>query len=255
LVEFNHIIDANYDPAIKLAIVTLARDIRKDFFFWVDTNFQASPEDVLNWRKNEFNVNTYFAGIFAQDFTFYDEFTGKDVKMTTPYVLAGKVPTCASAYGLQFPIAGNTRGLVDGYKKLSWTPSETYKEALYLKKVNYIEEDPRRTRIGSQLTAEAQTSPLSNINNVLTLLDIKKNIEIIVEDYQFEFNDSETQTALQSELNTYLSKYISNRSCESITVSVTASDYDKIQKLIRVSATIKFNNIIERVVVSLDVIN
>jgi len=253
LIEIDHILDANYDDDIKNAIVTLVRDIRGDCFFWADTGIQPSPEDVLDWRRNKFNVFSRNVGIFSQDLTFYDEYIGKDIKFTTPYVLAKKIPFNAREYGLQYPIAGPRRGLIDGFKAISWTPNEAYKEQLYTNKVNYVEQDVRRTKLGSQLTTDSKNGPLSDINNMLTILKLKRNVEKIVEDYQFEFNDTETQSQLYAELNDYCAGYISNRSCESISISVYASDYDKQQKILRVSLSIKFNNVIERIVISLDV--
>lgn len=252
--EYRHILDANYHVDIKNAIISLCRDIRKDCFFWCDTGFRNSPEDALDWRKNSFNIYTTYAGIYTQDLTYYDAYTGKDIRVTVPYILASKIPTIASSYGLQYPIAGTKRGLIDGFKTLCWTPNESYKKRLYGKKINYIEQDTRRTKIGSQLTADDTTTPLSDINNMMTLLDIDSNVKKLVSDYQFEFSDSETIGALNYSLNEYLAKYVSNRSCESISAKVYASDYDRQQKLMRVEISIKFNYVIERFLITLDVV-
>ena len=253
LIEFDHVLDCNYDIEVKNAIVSLARDIRGDFFFWADTNHCANPDEAVRFRRDKFTVSNRLVGIFTQDLTFYDEYTGKDIKFTTPYILAQKIPYCATNYGLQYPIAGPRRGLIDGFKALSWSPNEAYKEKLYTMKVNYIEQNTKNTRIGSQLSTENGNTPLSNINNVLTVLKIQRNVEKIAEDYLFEFNTSETRNNLAAALNDYCSAYVSNRSCEKINVTVTATDYDKLQKIVRVGIEIKFHDIIERIYISLDV--
>jgi hypothetical protein len=253
LLQFDHVLDANYDNSIKLAIADLARNVRKDFFFWCDTGYTSSPQDCLNWRKNNFNVYTQYMGIFSQDFVYYDTFTAKDCKFTSSYVLANKVPSVIFNNGIQYPIAGPRRGSVDGFKSINWIPNESYKELLYRQKINYIEKDSRRTKIGSQLTALDKNNPLSNINNMLVLLNIKKNVESIVANYQFEFNDTVTHNAMTYDLNEFLARYVENRSCESITSTVSATEYEKKQKIVRVSVVIKFNNVIERIVVSFDV--
>jgi hypothetical protein len=82
---------------------------------------------------------------------------------------------------------------------------------------------------------------------------MQRNIEKIAANYQFEFNDSETQSQLQSEINEYLSSYVSDKSCETYSVEVTASDYDKQQRILRVSVSVKFYNVIERIVISFNV--
>ena len=99
-----------------------------------------------------------------------------------------------------------------------------------------------------------RNTPLSNINNVITVIDIKNDVEVLSENYQFEFNNQETIDSFQSELDSYLTKYVSSKAVERISCSVYASDYDKLQKIIRVSITIKFYDIIERILINLDVV-
>lgn len=253
IMEFRHIFDANYDVSVKNAVTTLCRDIRKDCFFWADTGFRSNPEDVLKWRKNSFNISSYYVGLFAQDLTYYDEYTSKNIRVTPTYVLSTKVPTVAKTYGLQYPIAGPRRGIIDGFTSISWFPNDSYKERFYLKRINYIEQDSRRTKLGSQLTTDVSTSALSDINNMMTLLDIKNNVEKLCSDYQFELSDSTTINALNFALNEYLATYTTNRSCESINCKVYASDYDKQQKILRVDLSIKFTGVVERILISLNV--
>lgn len=248
------VLDANYPIEVKNAIYTFITEIRDDIFFYADLGFTASPEEALNVRNKSFNISSNKAAIYAQDAVIYDEFNGKDIKVTASYFLANKVPKCAREYGLHYPIAGNRRGTIDGFKNLSWIPNEVYKELLYNRKINYIESDERRTKFGSQLTSEAKNTPLSNINNVITVIDIKNDVEVMAEDYQFEFNNQETINVFQNELNDYLSKYISSKAVETIKAVVYASDYDKKQKILRVQITLKFHDIIERIIISLDVV-
>lgn len=248
------VLDANYSPNVKNAIHTLVTEIRDDIFYYCDLGFTGSPEGALAVRDTEANFSSTKIGIYAQDFTIYDEYTGKNIKVTTPYFLASKIPANATQYGLHYPIAGNKRGIIDGFKSISWTPNETYKELLYNKKINYIESDTKRTKFGSQLTSENRTTPLSNINNVITVIDIKNDVETMAEDYQFEFNNQDTINSFQTTLNDYLATYTSSNAAERITASVYASDYDKLQKILRVSIEIKFYDIIERIIISLDVV-
>lgn len=253
---FKYLLDANYPLEVKQAMVSLASEIRKDLFVWIDTEFCSSPAQALEWRMNKFPISTKHAGIFTQDFLVYDDNTGKDIKVTLSYFLSKMIPNCATQYGLHFPIAGPRRGIVDGYKEnsISFIPNELYKEQLYTKQINYVETDTRRTKIGSQLTSDTKNTALSNINNVLTVLDIQRDTEYMSEMYQFEFNDNDTISSFQSELNQYLTKYTSNRSCEEVKATVYSSDYDKQQKILRVKLEIKFNNVIERIVIDINVV-
>ncbi|QXN67901.1 hypothetical protein FPHOBKDP_00147 [Listeria phage LPJP1] len=253
------ILDAKYDSDVKAAIGSLAANIRRDFQFFADDaggSFSSSPVDSLSWRQTSaFNISSLNVSIFSQDLTYYDEYTGKDIRFTAPYQLASKIPYNAVQYGLQYPLAGPRRGLISGHKAISWVPNEAEKEKLYIAKINYIEQDTRRTKFGSQSTTETGYGALSNINNVFTILKMERDAKELVSSYQFEFNDEETKDSLYTELNSYLSKYTSDRSCESVVATVSASDYDKQQRIIKVNISVKFNGIIERVQLSFDVAN
>lgn len=254
LTPYQFILDANYSVDVKNAIVTLVRDIRKDIFFYADSGFLGSPEDAIEWRTSSFNVSSQFLGIFTQDFVVYDEFNGKDIRVTPTYFLASKIPSNASQFGLQYPLAGNRRGTIDGHKSISYVPNESYKEMFYNRQLNYVEADTKRTRFGSQLTADTKRTPLSDINNVLIALDMKRNVEEMAEDYQFEFEDDDTIRTFQYNLNDFLDKYITNRSCDEVSATVYASEYDKQQHILRVVIKVKFKNVIERIVISIDVV-
>lgn len=251
---FHLVLDANYSVNVKNAITTLVREIRKDVFYYADSGFKSNPEDALSWRTTEFNVSSQFVGIYTQDLIVFDEYNGRDIKVTPTFLLASKIPAHATQFGLHYPIAGNRRGLIDSYKAISFIPNETYKEKLYKKQLNYIESDTKKTRFGSQLTADMKRTPLSNINNALTALDIKRNVEDMAEDYQFEFEDDDTIRTFQYNLNDFLNRYVTNKSCAEISAKVYASDYDKQQHVLRVAITVRFHGIIERIVINIDVV-
>ena len=254
IIPFKVILDANYPTDVKNAIITLVRDVRKDIFFYADCNLLSSPQDCITWRSSEFPVSSQFLGIFTPNFVVYDEYNGKDIKVTSTYFIASKLPEIFANYGLQYPMAGNKRGTIDGFKSISFIPNNAYKEELYNRQLNYVESDTKRTRFGSQLTADTKRTPLSDINNVLTALDIKINVEDMADDYLFEFNDDETISSFQYSLNDYLTKYVTNRACDSITATVYSSDYDKQQHILRVSISVTFRNVIERIIINIDVV-
>lgn len=250
VLEFDHILDANYENPVKNAIVTLARDIRQDFFFWADTKVQNTIKDALDW-KDSYSTSTYFMSVISQSQKWYDEYTSRQIGLTSTYLLANKIPSCSSTYGVQYPIAGSKRGIVDGFESCDWYPNESYKEELYKKKINYLEKDMSTTRIGAQNT-NYPSGPLGSINNMLVLLKIKRQVEKIARTYQFEFNTSAKRTAMNTEINTYLNKWVSNEACTEASASVYVSDYDIAQKIVRVDVTLKFTGVIERIVINID---
>jgi len=253
LIPVDLVLDANYTQSVKDAISELVKDIRRDFMGFLDTGFQATPKQSIDYRKAN-NVSDFRLAVYTQDLIVSDaEYTGKDIKVTPTYMLAGMIPTNDDSNGIQYPLAGNRRGIVSGFKKLSYNPNEPWKTQLYKNQLNYIESDNRRTRFGTQLTSQKATSALSNINNVRVLLKIQRDAELMMEDYQFEFNDPNTLTIAQSNLNGYLQKWVTNKACTSISGTVYASEYDRKQKVARVRIELEFNSTIERIFISLTV--
>jgi hypothetical protein len=241
------VMDANYDADVKNAIVSLVTQIRDDFMGILDTGVQANPQQAIDFRVNSLGVSSYMVAIFAQDFIVYDQFTGQDIQVTSPYYLAQLIPSVDQQFGLHYPFVGPRRGVISGFKKLGYNPSEVMKESLYKNQINYVESDPRRTKFNSQLTSQMTVSALSNINNVRALLRMKREVELLMEDYEFEFGDSSTLNAANYALNAYLQQWISNRACTSISGSVYQSAYDQQQKIARVRIDLVFNTIIERI--------
>lgn len=248
--EFDHVIDANYPDAVKNAIITLARDERQDFFFWADTMDQNTVQDTLNWKET-FTNSTYFMSIISQSQTWYDEYTSKNINLTSTYLIADMLGRHIDSFGRHFPMAGSRRGVVGGFTSCDWYPNEEQKEKLYKNRINYIERDPSVIRIGAQNT-NYPAGPLGQINNMLVVLRIKRVVEKIAKTYQFEFNTIETRNKMAAEINAYLKQWIDNGACTLATSNVYASDYDIMQKIVRVDIILKFTGVIERIVINID---
>jgi hypothetical protein len=245
------VLDANYPVDVKNAISSFCSEIRKDCVAFLDTGFQANPEQALEVRRNSLQMSTMYTSIFAQDFVVYDEFTGKDIKVTTPYYLASKVPLLDNSPGMSYPMAGPRRGTFSGFKKLSYNPSPIWKEQLYRKQVNYVEQDSERTNLATQLTSQTVVSATSHINNVRTLLRILREVENLSETHKMEFNDDQTLQSFQENLNILLDKWRNNRAVKNVIGTVYASDYDREQNILRVRVEISFTSIIERIMIDM----
>lgn len=244
------LLDGNYDNDIKDKMAKFSSEIRKDCMTFLDTGFTSSPAAALSWRDAN-QISEFYCAIFTQDFIVYDNFSGRDVKVTSPWYLAGKIPTIDAEYGIHWPFAGPRRGTISGYKQMSWNPTEPEKEQLYKKQVNYFEKDTKRTALATQLTSQTRVTALSNINSVRTLLRIRREVEEMGDDYRMEFGDDTTYKAFQYNLNNYLQRWVDNRACSSIKGQVYASDYDKQQKIARVRIELQFTYVIERVLIDL----
>lgn len=252
LCQYNFILDGNYGENVKNAIANLCQNIRRDFVYVADCGINANAKGDLAFRR-AFNVSSNFIAIYGQSETVYDSYGGNDVKVTTPYFIASKFPTLEGTVGLQNPIAGSKRGIISGFKAINYIPTEIEKEDLYNSRINYIETDGDIYRLGSQLTSDTKRTPLSDLNNVITMLNIKRDAQLICKAYQFEFLDDDMMRQMQQALNLNLNKYVNNGAIASLESSVYASDYDLTQHIVRVNITISFKSIIETVIITLEV--
>jgi hypothetical protein len=104
-----------------------------------------------------------------------------------------------------------------------------------------------------QLTSQKKSTSLSDIPNVRSLLIIRREVENMMEEYSFERPSDTLMKNMTSALNEYLSTWVSNGTCETASGQVTASDYDKKQKLCRVYIELKFTSFLERVIITFNI--
>lgn len=249
--EFDILLDANHSAPVKSAIGFLASDLRGDCLAIVDLGFQANEEQTLEYRRSSVNVTHRNVAIFAQDVEVYDEFNGENIKVTTPYLLANKIPLIDTQFGIQYPFVGPRRGIVSGFENINFIPNPTWKEAFYKAQINYIEQDPRKKNFGTQLTSQTMNSALSNINNMRSLLRIQRDVEKMMADYRMEFFDAITYEAANYDLANYLEQWVANRACTSATGYMYASDYDRQQKIARVNINLQFTGVMERIAIQI----
>ena len=244
------ILDANYPTSVKVAISNFART-RGDIFSILDVGFTGSPGQAIKVRQDTLTLNTFFTAIFVQDFIVTDEYQGSDIQVTPTYFLADKIPANDAEFGIHWPFVGPRRGSVKGFKSMSWAPNAAYREELYKAKLNYVERDTRLTRFNTQMTCQFANSALSDISHVRTLLRIRRDLEALSENYQFEFNDATTWSSMQYAVSNYLQTWVANRALESATGTVYASAYDKQQRIVRIKVEVVFTGLIERVMIDL----
>jgi hypothetical protein len=251
---FDIVLDANYDAAVKNAINELTTS-REDFMFLCDTGFCATPEQAIDKRNGSLTYNNRYTAIFTQDMRVYDEYTGKNLKVTPTYFLAKKIPYVDRAFGIHYAFVGPQRGEIEGMLEgtLSWNPTEQQKEKLYKKQLNYIQHDPNHLMFMGQLTSQKRATSLSDIPNVRALLKIRREIENICEEYYFERINGTLLGAMSSACNNYLGNWVANGTLSEGNVSVYASEYDMKQKLVRVQVELKFTSFLERVVITFTV--
>lgn len=183
----------------------------------------------------------------------YSAESGKEVFVPTTYYLAYSIPYYDRVDGPQWPVAGQTRGVINNALWIDHIPANKEKQDYYDAHVNYIEKDSRGMYIMSQLTNTSQDTALKFINNSRALLKIKKELTLIARRYLHEFNDRITKTNIYNALNSYLANWIQNRTLSFGVIGLY--DYTQNEALtneeLLITLDVKFTGTIE--VISLEI--
>ena len=256
--EVDVLLDANYEKPVKDAMVSLARN-RGDCIVMRDlgtprdagsTGSTMGDPSAIGTRKAA-NDNTVHVAYWSQDFRVYDRYSGKNVRVTAPYVLSRKIPQNDRENGFYKNFVGPRRGTVTGVVPGSWSwfPSAIEREALYKNQINYVQKDPRQVYLGSQSTSQRRLTPMSDISIARTAWRMVRRSRRISDLYRFEWFNPATFSGLQNNLQEALNEFVFNGSVESVSVLVSATGYERAQKLARVQIRTKFTDIIERVAI------
>lgn len=249
LVKFTDMMDACYPAAVKNAMVKLSSEVRKDCFVFLDLGASnLTPDQAVKYKVANVNFNTPYAAIYGASVTVDDTLYSKnDIEVTPTYFLSAKVPFLQNQYGIHYPLAGMRRGTLDTVKYLSFSPNANQKESLYRAQINYIEQDPRTTKLATQITSQKKNSAMSRVNNVRTALKIQTDVESLMEEFLQEFNDDGVISSANAALSNYLNTYITRGMVASISGIVYSTPTEAKEGTIRVKIELQFKNIIERV--------
>jgi len=246
---FDVMLDANYDITVKNAMSDLAALTRGDCVTILDMNHDcANASQAVAKRKDQMQYNTYFTSIFSQTLGINDEWTGKPVRVTPTFFLATKIPQNDAAYTEIYNFVGPRRGTIAGFRDVSWLPTEPEKTELYKNQINYIEQDTQATMFATENTSQKITSPLSMIHAVRSLLKLKRQMEQEARNYRMEFSTDDIRGHLQEALNNIANNKVLAGGYEYISPVVSASAYDRQQKICRVKVDLAFIDIMERFV-------
>jgi hypothetical protein len=247
-------LDFGLSTAAKEAVATFTTEKegsirRHDFMVFFDTkNFIVGEDSSLG------NLGWNHA-VYDQTLTVNNLLTnGNNEEVTATYALANLLPFNDRTYGVQWPTAGQTRGVIRGITQVSSNPNDTEKALNYSNRLNYIEKDARGYYFMSQLTrdeasSEGYRTALAFVNNARTTLKMVKELEILGRQYLFEFNDSATLKNMSNALNRYVNEWIQKRALSEGNVIVEKNPFS--DEKVDVTLTIKFTGIIEIVSINL----
>jgi hypothetical protein len=154
----------------------------------------------------------------------YSASQGSEVYVTPTYFLANLLPYNDAVYGLQWPTAGLSRGVLPNsdVKAINAVLSNAEKQSDFDSAINYIEKDSRHYAFMCQRTGVQDNTALQYLNNARVLKRMARELDSLARGYLHEFLDAETIQIVNKTLNNYVANWVSNRTLTYGNVSVAA---------------------------------
>lgn len=168
--------------------------------------------NLVSYRNETLNLNTYLAGLYTPHQKVYDEFNDRYIYVDPSAFVAGAISKSATNYGYHFPAAGYNRGIINTIDVVrSFLPGEV--DVLSEAQINTIISDPSRgIVIYDQQTLLSKASDLQeqSISNMINL-NLRPSLKEFLKDYLFELNDEITRSNIVAKIETYMDAEKANR--------------------------------------------
>ena len=252
-------LDANYPVSVKKAMVALALN-RYDAACHLDTNLINNVDDLETFYTQSLSgLNERIVSFDAHMFRTTDPITGKIIPVTITLWLASKYPQHFSVYGNHTPMAGEEYGLLYGFQKNSIRPiidadDEDIKELLYDKlHMNYVEcIAENRFMRGTQETSQNFWSDLSEENNMLVLLEIKRKIERLAASHRYHWSDPDDLRLFKEDCKEIFSSYQGTK-CRTLDIEVSANAWETTRYITHIYLAVVFRTFQKRAIIEIDV--
>lgn len=239
---FSMVFDAGYPQEVKYAIESLVSR-RKDCLGIIDNgdNYTATAAVA---QKIGYGFNNKYLAIYEPYTKVYDAFTGRYIWVPPSYHLAKLFPALKKEW---LGPAGFEHGIVTGIKESRYNPSPSQRDDMYLNQINPIVRFNEGYAVYSQLTTQARTTALQDVNIMRVYLYIKRALEQFCKWYVFSLNDEETWSRINQKVSAFLAQIKNGGGLYSYSVTVGADDYQKKSKEVHVNVTLEPVRLAEKI--------
>lgn len=259
----NVILDANYPVAVKQAIAALV-ERRTDCAGILDCGTGIKTmRSPLTYVKN--NLDSYVRNrneiIEAICGKVRDPYSRKVCTVTVTARLAYALPMHWAEYGgKHVPYAGNRYGIIDDqfiedsiYPVYDDSLHSDLMDELVDERINFARINAnQRVVIGTQNTRQTVLSNLSEFNNVLILLDIKRDCERLCASYQYNFSEAEDIIRFNKDAETVLSNY-EDAQVRSISASFDKNDWEATRGILHLYVDMVHKDLVKTSIIEIDV--
>ena len=243
---FSVVYDAGYPSDVKTSISSLVQT-RRDCVAILDNGDNATVNAAISTRQNTNTFNNYFVALYEPYNKVNDVFTGQDVWFSPLYHMAYLLPRNDNIAELWFAVAGFNRASIDSIKELRYNPRLGQRDQMYLKQLNPIVKFAQGYVVWGQLTAQAKSSALSDLNIVRMVLYCKRAIEQFCRFFIFEQNDPTTWAQVSGGIVDFLEQVKKKRGLNDYTVEVSATEYERKTKRFHVNIILDPTRTVEQI--------
>lgn len=256
------IMDANYPVNVKLALANLAIK-RGDCMAMLDCGTGITTKaSVKAYIDENFgsSVNNRLITIEPYCMKVRDPYSYKAITVTSTYWLSGRYPTHIAEWnGKHRPLAGNTFGIIDGYIHDSVYPvfdedlDSDVMDELAEAHVNFAKYNANQIVVRAmQDTKQYKQTNLSEQNNTLILLDIKRDCERLCAAYEYDFSEPTDIARFNADIEVVASKY-REAQVRSINAYFDKSDWEAERNILHLYVEMVHKDLIRITIIEIDV--
>lgn len=260
------LLDANYPSEVKVELAKFA-NVREDCLCYIDYGTETTIATIDNMISyyNGTTEDTSNSEIFntrniSKEFQYYvvkDPDTKKRCTVTITYLYAQKLPFHYAEYGSHVPFVKGYSQLT-GHIKDSLEPSiddvdMDIKEKLYKARINYYENAGEDVfQRCSQNTAQLDTSDLMEENNMNTLFELKRLIEMDCWYNLYNFTSAEDRARFAATEKARFSNW-EGRKVDSLDITFSVNEWELEHSIVHCYVEVKFRNLNKRTIIEIDV--
>ncbi|MDD3172128.1 MAG: hypothetical protein PHF63_00415 [Herbinix sp.] len=251
------ILDANYPGDVKDAIISLIAT-RSDAFGSIDAGIITTATEAKNWSDTMKTKGDFLFEKTCQHYKIRDPYTGKIVPMTTTYHFASNIASHIDSFGNNTPFVGKDFARITGHIKNTLLPSVDaddleLKEYLYNNRINYYETlDENVFAKGAQGTSQNVWSDLSEISNVLVVLEMKRMLETAVQSKLYSFAEAEDRQKFTEMGNRMFANYKGTK-VRDFTISFEMNPWEEERSILHCYLGVTFRTIAKRGIIEIDI--
>lgn len=159
-------------------------------------DISTAVDNIVTYKTETLAASSTYEAIYANSKKIYDKYN--DVYRWIPISgdVAGLMAQLSTLYEPWSAPAGYTRGVLKNTLEFAINPSETYRDVMYPKSINFTITDENGHVILGQKTATLENSPFNRLNVRLLFITVEKAIANVSKFFLFEENSDYTRNRM-----------------------------------------------------------